>query len=61
MNWTAISMFLLFVVFTLGITRWAAQRTRSASDFYTAGGGLTGFQNGLAIAEIGRASCRERV
>lgn len=50
MNWTAISMFLLFVVFTLGITRWAAQRTRSASDFYTAGGGLTGFQNGLAIA-----------
>ncbi len=43
-------MFLLFVVFTLGITRWAARRTRSASDFYAAGGGLTGFQNGLAIA-----------
>ena len=26
------------------------KRTRSASDFYTAGGGITGFQNGLAIA-----------
>lgn len=50
LNWTAIAMFLLFVVFTLGITRWAARRTRSASDFYAAGGGLTGFQNGLAIA-----------
>ncbi|MBO3274726.1 cation acetate symporter [Pseudomonas sp. Milli4] len=50
LNWHAIGMFLLFVLFTLGITRWAALRTRSASDFYTAGGGLTGFQNGLAIA-----------
>ncbi len=50
MNWHAIGMFVLFVLFTLGITRWAARRTRTASDFYAAGGGLTGFQNGLAIA-----------
>ncbi len=50
MNWTAISMFMVFVCFTLLVTRWAAMRTRSASDFYTAGGGLTGMQNGLAIA-----------
>ncbi|MBB4819196.1 cation/acetate symporter [Pseudomonas alcaligenes] len=50
LNWPAIYMFLAFVVFTLGITRWAALRTRSTADFYTAGGGLTGFQNGLAIA-----------
>ncbi|AEB58904.1 cation acetate symporter [Ectopseudomonas mendocina] len=50
LNWTAIYMFLAFVVFTLGITRWAALRTRSTADFYTAGGGLSGFQNGLAIA-----------
>ncbi|MEM5275587.1 cation acetate symporter [Cupriavidus taiwanensis] len=50
LNWSAIVMFMLFVLFTLGITRWAARRTRSASDFYAAGGGLTGFQNGLAIA-----------
>jgi cation/acetate symporter len=49
-NWTAITMFVVFVVFTLFITKWAAKRTRSASDFYTAGGGITGFQNGLAIA-----------
>ena len=50
MNWSAISMFLLFVMLTLGITRWAALRTRTTSDFYTAGGGLSGMQNGLAIA-----------
>jgi cation/acetate symporter len=43
-------MFSGFVALTLGITRWAAKRTRSASDFYTAGGNITGFQNGLAIA-----------
>ncbi|CAD5108928.1 cation acetate symporter [Zestomonas carbonaria] len=50
LNWHAIGMFLVFVMFTLGITRWAALRTRSASDFYTAGGGISGLQNGLAIA-----------
>jgi cation/acetate symporter len=49
-NWTAISMFAVFVAFTLWVTKWAAARTRSAADFYTAGGGITGFQNGLAIA-----------
>jgi cation/acetate symporter len=50
LNWNAIGMFMVFVLFTLGVTRWAALRTRSSSDFYTAGGGMTGFQNGLAIA-----------
>jgi cation/acetate symporter len=49
-NWTAIGMFATFVLITLGITKWAAARTKSAADFYTAGGGITGFQNGLAIA-----------
>ena len=49
-NWTAIGMFVAFVVLTLFITKWAAARTKSAADFYTAGGGITGFQNGLAIA-----------
>ena len=49
-NWTAIVMFGIFVAGTLFITKWAAARTKSASDFYTAGGGITGFQNGLAIA-----------
>ena len=50
LNVAAIAMFLVFIVGTLGITYWAAKRTKSASDFYTAGGGITGFQNGLAIA-----------
>ena len=49
-NWHAIIMFCAFVVMTMGITYWAASRTKSTSDFYTAGGGITGFQNGLAIA-----------
>ncbi|MEJ6667167.1 MULTISPECIES: cation acetate symporter [Alcaligenes] len=49
-NWTAIGMFAAFVLATLWITKWAAARTKSVSDFYTAGGGITGFQNGLAIA-----------
>ncbi|MFG1402919.1 cation acetate symporter [Xanthobacter sp. V8C-5] len=49
-NWTAIVMFALFVVMTLFITKWAAAKTKSAADFYTAGGGISGFQNGLAIA-----------
>jgi cation/acetate symporter len=49
-NWTAISMFVIFVGVTLFITKWAAARTKSAADFYTAGGGITGFQNGLAIS-----------
>ena len=49
-NVEAIAMFGLFVLFTLGITKWAAARNKSAADFYTAGGGITGFQNGLALA-----------
>jgi cation/acetate symporter len=49
-NWTAIAMFGIFVAGTLYITKWAAGKTKTAADFYTAGGGITGFQNGLAIA-----------
>ena len=49
-NWTAIAMFAIFVGGTLYITKWAASKTKSAADFYTGGGGITGFQNGLAIA-----------
>ena len=49
-NWTAIIMFVIFVAFTLVITKWAAKQTTSTKDFYTAGGGISGFQNGLAIA-----------
>jgi len=50
LNVPAIIMFLIFVGGTLVITYWAAKRTKTASDFYIAGGGITGFQNGMAIA-----------
>lgn len=50
LNVPAIVMFFLFVAATLGITYWASKKTKSASDFYTAGGGITGTQNGTAIA-----------
>ncbi|KAB7657325.1 cation acetate symporter [Plesiomonas shigelloides] len=49
-NVSAIVMFLVFVGATLMITYWASKRNRSASDYYAAGGRITGFQNGLAIA-----------
>jgi cation/acetate symporter len=49
-NIAAVSMFFLFVLLTLFITYRAARASRSASDYYAAGGGITGFQNGLAIA-----------
>ena len=49
-NITAVVMFIIFISITLGITYWAAKKTRSASDFYTAGGNISGLQNGLAIA-----------
>ncbi len=50
MNLVAFSLFLVIVLITLGITYWASKQTKSTSDFYTAGGGLTSGQNGLAIA-----------
>ena len=50
LNWAAIGIFALFVLGTLGITYHAAMQTKTAADFYAAGGGITGFQNGLAIA-----------
>ena len=50
LNVSAIAMFVAFVAFTLGITYWASKRNKSASDYYAAGGKITGFQNGLAIA-----------
>ena len=50
LNPVAIGMFLVFVAATLVISYWAAKRTRSSKDFYTAGGEITGLQNGTAIA-----------
>jgi cation/acetate symporter len=50
LNVAAIVMFFAFVAGTLFITYRAAASSKSAADFYAAGGGITGFQNGLAIA-----------
>ncbi|QTD41380.1 cation acetate symporter [Sporosarcina sp. Te-1] len=50
MNTTVVVLFLAIVIATLFITYYAAKRTQTTGDFYTAGGGLTGWQNGLAIA-----------
>lgn len=50
LNVAAIAIFCLFVTATLVITWWAARRGSSRTEFYTAGGGITGLQNGLALA-----------
>jgi cation/acetate symporter len=49
-NATAIGFFILFVLVTLGITRWAARRTRTTRDYYAAGGSISAAQNGFALA-----------
>ncbi len=49
-NPTAVIMFLVFVLVTLGITYYSSKKSQSASSFYTAGGNITGLQNGTAIA-----------
>jgi cation/acetate symporter len=46
----AIVFFFAFIAVTLGITWWAARRTRTTSEFYAAGRSIGGFQNGLALA-----------
>ena len=50
LNFIAILMFSIFVLITLFITYWAANQTKTAKGFYTAGGNITGLQNGLAIS-----------
>jgi cation/acetate symporter len=49
-NPVAIGCFIVFIGITLGITYWAARRTHTTREFYAAGGNVTGFQNGLALA-----------
>ena len=50
LNIVAIVMFAIFVLATLGITYYSNKLSKSASGFYTAGGNITGFQNGMATA-----------
>ena len=47
---TAIAFFVVFIVIALGITYWAARKTRTTEHFYAAGHEISGFQNGLALA-----------
>jgi len=49
-NTLAIAVFSVILAITLVITYWASKRARSTSEFYAAGRGITGFQNGLAIS-----------
>jgi cation/acetate symporter len=49
-NATAIASFIGFVLITLGITYWAARRTRTSAEFFAAGGQVSALQNGLALA-----------
>ncbi|GIF07644.1 solute symporter family protein [Actinoplanes siamensis] len=44
-----ITLFLIFVAITLGITIWASRQTKTATDFYAGGRQFSGFQNGMAI------------
>jgi cation/acetate symporter len=44
-----ITLFLVFVAVTLGITVWASRQTKTATDFYAGGRSFSGFQNGMAI------------
>jgi cation/acetate symporter len=49
-NELALGIFAIVVAITLGITYWASKRVTTATDFWAAGRGLTGVQNGFAIA-----------
>ena len=45
-----LAVFGLVLAVTLGITFWASRRTSTATEFFAAGRGISGFQNGWAIA-----------
>jgi len=49
-NAIAIVAFIGFVLITLGITYWAARRTRTSAEFFAAGGNVSAAQNGFALA-----------
>jgi cation/acetate symporter len=49
-NELALAVFAVVLSITIGITFWASKRTRSATDFWAAGRGISGLQNGFAMA-----------
>src|SRR5262245_30355012 len=49
-RWLTFLVFGAIIALTMFVTYLAAKRVKSAADFYTAGGGVSGLQNGWAIA-----------
>src|SRR5688500_13518505 len=49
-QWLTFAVFAAIIAVTMYVTYVAAKRVKTAADFYTAGGGVTGMQNGWAIA-----------
>ena len=49
-NAVAMALFFVIIAITLGITYWAARRTRTTEDFYAAGRTISAGQNGFALA-----------
>ncbi len=49
-RWLTFAVFALIIGATMFVTYLASKRVKSAADFYTAGGGVSGLQNGWAIA-----------
>ncbi|MBX9682247.1 MAG: cation acetate symporter, partial [Hyphomicrobium sp.] len=47
---TTLSIFIVILLITLGITYWAAKRTHTTSEFYAADSQLTAVENGFALA-----------
>ncbi|HWT23266.1 MAG TPA: cation acetate symporter [Solirubrobacteraceae bacterium] len=45
-----LAVFGIVLAVTLGVTFWASKRTSTATEFFAAGRGISGFQNGWAIA-----------
>lgn len=49
-NLTAIAFFFVFIALTMGISYWAARKTKTTEDFFAAGRAISGRQNGFALA-----------
>ena len=49
-KWLTFLVFGVIIALTMYVTYLAAKRVKTASDFYAAGGGVSGIQNGWAIA-----------
>lgn len=49
-NIASIIIFFVFVAITLFITYWAAKKTKTTSEFYSADRSISGFKNGLALS-----------